>query len=185
MDPDRINRVSIAGSEGASHRPKPFWRKMSTSDISGLMHVADKIHPELPETASVFTERVKLSPAGCLVLVDGAEICGYAISHPIRHDEPPALDSLLGEIAQDADQYYIHDLAILSKYRGQGLAAECIEQIFAIAKSYPTTTLISVYGTECFWGRFGFVPEPMGAKLLEKVRGYGQDARYLSKKNSE
>jgi hypothetical protein len=78
-------------------------RKMSVSDIEGLLRVANEIHPNLPESDYVFTERVKLFPEGCLVLVEGDEVCGYAISYPIRHRQPPALDSLLGEIAPDAD----------------------------------------------------------------------------------
>ncbi len=43
---------------------------------------------------------------GCPVLVEGEdeEVCGYAILHTIRRRHPPALDSLLGEIAPDADQ---------------------------------------------------------------------------------
>ena len=161
------------------------WRKMSITDLDGLLRVADKIHPDLPESNSVFTERVKLFPEGCLVLVEGEEVCGYAISHPIRHHQPPALDTLLGEIAPDADQYYIHDLAILPRFRGRGLAAECIDKLLAVAKvkRFPTTCLVSVYGTSPFWRRFGFVPEPVDGVLSEKLRGYGEDAVYLSRKN--
>lgn len=161
------------------------WREMSVSDIEGLVRVADEIHPDLPEGDHVFTERMKLFPEGCLVLVEGDEVCGYAISHPIRHRQPPALDSLLGEIAPDANQYYIHDVAITSRLRGRGLAAECIRKLLAIAKRYPTTSLVSVYGTAPFWGRFGFVPEPVDAVLAEKLRNYGDDATYLSRQNSQ
>lgn len=161
------------------------WRKMSVSDIEGLRRVGDEIHPDLPESDYVFTERVKLFPEGCLVLVECDKVCGYAISHPIRHRQPPALDSLLGEIAPDADQYYIHDLAILPRFRGRGLAAECISKLSAVAKRYPTTCLVSAYGTAPFWGRFGFVPEPVDAVLSEKLREYGADATYLSRQNGQ
>jgi hypothetical protein len=92
---------------------------MTVKDIDGLLRVGDEVHPELPEGAHVFTERVQLFPQGCLVLAADDEVCGYAISHPIRSRQPPALDSLLGEIPGDADQYYIHDVAILSKVRGR------------------------------------------------------------------
>lgn len=161
------------------------WRKMSVSDIEGLLRVADEIHPDLPESDYVYAERMKLFPGGCLVLVEGEEVCGYAISHPIRHRQPPVLDSLLGEIAPDADQYYIHDLAILPRLRGSGLAAECMDRLFAVAERYRTTCLVSVYGTAPFWGRFGFVPEPVDAILSEKLRDYGADAIYLSRQNGQ
>jgi GNAT superfamily N-acetyltransferase len=130
---------------------------------------------------------VNLFPEGCLVLVEEGDesdnICGYAISHPIRQRQPPALDSLLGEIPSDADQYYIHDLAILPKFRGGGLAAECIRKLFEVARRYPTTCLVSVYGTTPFWGRFGFVAEPVDEALSEKLCEYGADAAYLSRRN--
>jgi ribosomal protein S18 acetylase RimI-like enzyme len=113
------------------------------------------------------------------------ELCGYVISHPIRRLQPPALNSLLGKIASDADQYYIHDLAILPQLRGRGLAQECMIKLFAIAERYPTTCLISVYGTERFWGRFGFVPVQIDGVLERKLLGYGDDAIYLERKNEE
>ena len=163
------------------------WRELSVSDIPNLTRVADKIHPDLPESDEVFAERVKLFPGGCLGLVESKsdELCGYVISHPIRRLQPPALDSLLGEIASDADQYYIHDLAILPKLRGRDLARVCINKLFAIAKQYPTTCLISVYGTQHFWSRFGFVPVQIDDVLEKKLLDYGDDATYLERKNEE
>ena len=166
---------------------KACWRELSVNDIKSLARVADKIHPDLPESDAIFAERVKLFPGGCLGLVEGKsnELCGYVISHPIRHLQPPALDSLLGEVASDADQYYIHDLAILPKLQGRELARECINKLFAIAKRYPTTCLISVYGTQQFWSRFGFVTVQIDDVLAKKLLDYGDDATYLERKNEE
>ena len=161
------------------------WRQMSVSDVEGVLRVAEEVHPDLPESGNVFTERVELFPNGCLVLVEDGKVCGYAISHPIRRHQPPTLNSLLGEIASDAAQYYIHDLAIVSKVRGRGLAAECMDKLLEIAKRYPSICLISVYGTASFWGRFGFVAEPIDGVLAEKLRDYGEDAVYLSRQNSQ
>ena len=163
------------------------WCEFSVNDINSLARVAGKIHPDLPESDEAFAERVELCPEGCLGLWEGKgnELCGYVISHPIKHRQPPALSSLLGKIASDADQYYIHDLAILPKLRGRGLAQECINTLFAIAKRYPTTCLISVYGTEPFWSRFGFVPVQIDDVLEKKLQDYGDDAVYLERKNEE
>jgi ribosomal protein S18 acetylase RimI-like enzyme len=168
-------------------KAKAAWRNLSVNDIESLVRVADEIHPDLPESDEVFAERVKLFPEGCLALVEGEgdELCGYVISHPIRRRQPPALNSVLGEIAPDADQYYIHDLAILPKFRGYGLAQECLNKLFAIAKRFPTTCLVSVYGTGPFWGRFGFVPEEIDEVLEKKLLGYGDDAEYLERKNEK
>ena len=162
-----------------------IWRQMSLDDVSGLLRVAEVIHPELEEGDYVFAERIKLFPEGCLVLKDGDDVCGYAISHPIRLGQPPALDSLLGVIEPNASQYYIHDVAILPKFRGLGLAGECVRRLLEVAKRYPTTCLVSVYGTVPFWSRFGFVTELVDGYLSEKLREYGEDATFLSRLNSQ
>lgn len=78
--------------------PSVAWHQLSTSNVESLIRLADKFHPDLPESEQVFAERLKLFPEGCLALVDSEsdELYGYAISHPIRRRQPPALDSLLG-----------------------------------------------------------------------------------------
>ncbi|KAL4951506.1 hypothetical protein BDW69DRAFT_169857 [Aspergillus filifer] len=152
------------------------------------MRVADAVHPGLPESSRVFTERVKLYPEGCLVLADtGGQICGYAISHPIRYHQPPALDTLLGKIVSDANTYYIHDIAILPEFRGGGLAAECVNKLLEVASrsGFQACELVSVYGTEAFWARFGFLKGQVGDLLQDKLRGYGEEAVYLSRLNDK
>jgi Acetyltransferase (GNAT) family len=183
---DKSNHWSFRPSQlKAIHPAMATWRRMSVSDIKGVLTVADEIHPDLPESDRVFAERTKIFPKGCLVLVEGGEVCGYVISHPIRQGQPPALDTLLGELATDADQYYIHDLAILSRLRGRGLTAVCIEQLFVVAGRYPTTCLVSVYGTAPFWARYGFEAVLVDEALSRKLRDYGADAIFLSRRNGQ
>ena len=169
-------------------KAKAAWCQLSASNIESLVRIADKLHPDLPESAQVFAERLKLFPEGCLALVEaeGGELYGYAISHPILRRQPPALNSLLGELASDADQYYIHDLVVVPEVRGWGLARNCIEKLLAtVAKRYSTTSLVCVYGTAPFWGRFGFVPEKIDEGMEQKLLDYGDDATYLERKNEE
>jgi GNAT superfamily N-acetyltransferase len=160
------------------------WREMTVGDIPGILRVADEVHPDLPESSEMFTERVNLFPQGCLILTNAdGEVCGYIISHPIPYHQPPALDSLLGEINPEANQYYIHDLAILPKLRGQRCAAGGVKKLLKIAEErFPSTCLISVYSTSAFWARFGFIIEPIDddAVLKEKLRDYGDGATYMS-----
>lgn len=166
--------------------PKVYqWRDLMSKDISQVVQIADKIHPGLPERHEVFAERLKVFPEGCLALVNtkSDELCGYLISHPIITYQPPPLDTLIGEIPPGADQYYIHDLAILPESRGGGRAKEAVAKVLDIAKQYPTTCLISVYGTSGFWGRFGFREPVLGDGLQRKVAVYGEDAVFLERKN--
>ncbi|KAF1845197.1 uncharacterized protein K460DRAFT_366081 [Cucurbitaria berberidis CBS 394.84] len=166
---------------------KAVWYKLSVNDTESLLSIANKIHPDLPESLEVFIERINLYPEGCLALIDeqgkGNKLYGYVISHPIIRRQPPALNSLLKEISPDADQYYIHDLAILSEARGCGFAQECISKLLAIAERFETTSLISVYDSTSFWGRFGFVSGESDNGLERKLRDYGEDAVYLERRN--
>ncbi|KAJ9161779.1 Acyl-CoA N-acyltransferase [Coniochaeta hoffmannii] len=161
------------------------WRHMTPSDLHSVLRISQQVHPSLPESEAVFAERLDLFPEGCLVLVQDDEVCGYAISHPIRHRQPPALDSLLGDIAPDADQYYIHDVAVLPSFRGRALARGCVEKLIAVAKGYgyPESCLVSVYGTKSFWARFGFVAGEKDEGMREKLRDYGDDATFMLRKN--
>ncbi|EUC36352.1 hypothetical protein COCCADRAFT_34201 [Bipolaris zeicola 26-R-13] len=168
-------------------KTKLQWRTLTPALLPHLSHIAATIHPGLAERDAVFLERITLFPTGCLGLFDEESntLYGYLISHPIRHQEPPELDSLLGEIAEDADQYYIHDLAILAEARGSGLAQRGVEKVLGTAaQAYKTSCLASVYGTTAFWGKFGFEkPEVVSARLGEKLLGYGDEAVYLERKN--
>jgi ribosomal protein S18 acetylase RimI-like enzyme len=161
------------------------WRDLTLKDINSLIQVASQIHPGLPERAEVFAERVRLFPEGCLALTDrnSRDLVGYAISHPIRNRQPPELDCLLGEIDPDADQYYIHDLAILPAYNGRGNAREAMEILIKVAERYESACLVSVYGTAVFWRRFGFEDVEVNEELKTKLLGYGKDAVMLERES--
>jgi GNAT superfamily N-acetyltransferase len=164
---------------------------MHPSDLPSVMRIANEIHHALPETEAVFRERLHLFPAGCFVLCDSeiGILGGYVMSFPIRRGKPPALNALLGgEIPPDADQYYLHDLAILPAFRGRGLAKDGVGRVLEVAKGlgYVTVCLISVYGTVLFWKRLGFEePEPgqVDEVMREKLRGYGEEATYLVRRD--
>lgn len=159
----------------------PDWRPMRASDLRAVLDVSNAVHPDLPEGEAVFAERLALFPEGCLVLADGATIEGYALSHPIRRFRPPALNSLLGALPADADDYYIHDVVVAPWRRGGGHAAIGVRRLLAIASAYETTSLVSVYGTAAFWARFGF--RPASRDMAAKLRPYGANAVYMLRRN--
>ncbi|USP77818.1 hypothetical protein yc1106_05092 [Curvularia clavata] len=180
-----------------AHSPATLeWRPLSPNDTAQVVKIASSIHQDLPERDAVFEERITLFPEGCLGLFkttnqdqgqrqeQDQQLCGYILSHPIPHHSPPSLDTLLTQIAPNATQYYIHDLAILAEFRGSGLAQRGVEKVLeTAAKEYETSSLVSVYGTSGFWGRFGFRQVDVEEKLREKVRGYGEEAVFLERKN--
>ena len=169
------------------------WRAMRESDLAAVLALADLIHPDLPEDPAIFAERLALCPEGCFVLdaggldagpldpdpLDaGGHIAGYTLAHPIRHLDPPPLNTLLGAIPPDADAFFIHDVAIAPQMRGQGLAGPVVAALLAVARGFPRACLVSVYGTVPFWERFGFV-DASDALPRGKLAGYGADARFM------
>jgi GNAT superfamily N-acetyltransferase len=153
------------------------WRGMRPDDLDAVLAVADVVHPALPESRAVFAERLTLFPRGCLVLAADGAVGGYAVSHPIRRFAPPALDTLIGTLPADADDYYIHDVAIRPEHRRGGAASIAVGLLLDNAREYATSSLVAVYGSAAFWSRFGFVEttEVIGGKLAP----YGPGAVYM------
>ena len=91
----------------------------------------------------------------------------------------------MGEIPDDAAQFYIHDVVVSPDLRGQGYASKGIEKVLAVAEriGYPTTCLIAVYNMIEFWKSFGFLPEPVEGELREKLRLYGDVAEFCVRAN--
>ena len=160
--------------------PSPSWRNMNAADLPAIMAAAAEVHPDYPEGEAVFAERLALHPAGCLVLAGGKGIGGYVLSHPWRFGQVPALDSLLGALPEDADIYYIHDLALLPVARGSGAASACVHRLAAHARAsgFARMALVAVGNSAGFWRRQGF-REAHDEALARKLASYDDAARYL------
>jgi GNAT superfamily N-acetyltransferase len=158
------------------------WRPMLASDLDAVKALSDRLHPGLVERREVFADRLAVFPTGCLVLVAGGAIAGYGVSHPAKWGDPPHLDRLLGSLRPDVDSYYIHDVALAPEQRGTGRAAAGVSLLLAVAEAFPTTALVSVYGTAPFWARFGFV-DVTATMPPGRLAPYGDDARYMSRQN--
>jgi ribosomal protein S18 acetylase RimI-like enzyme len=104
-----------------------------------------------------------LSP-GSYVLLNQKQVVGYLISHPYIRDKSAPLNTLIHEIPETPDTWYIHDLAILPEFRGRGMVRPVLEDIKALALSHgiKELSLVSVYGTEVFWTKMGFRHAPNG-----------------------
>jgi ribosomal protein S18 acetylase RimI-like enzyme len=153
---------------------------MTAADLPAVMAVAAEVHPNYPEGEVVFAERLALHPAGCLVSAVGEGLGGYVLSHPWRLRQVPALDSLLGALPDDADAYYIHDLALLPVARGGGAALACVDKLAAHASAcgFARMALVAVGNSAGFWRRHGF-HEAHDEALARKLASYDDAARYM------
>lgn len=161
---------------------RAIWRAVTSADLPAVMAVAAAVHPGYPEDEEVFAERLALYPAGCLCLADAQGVAGYALSHPWRLREVPALNTLLGAIPADAAAYYIHDLALLPRTRGAGAAADIVAHLaeHARASGLAIMALIAVNGSAGFWQRHGFrvTHDP---SLDRKLASYDDAACYMTR----
>lgn len=158
------------------------WRAMSGYDLKTVQAVAAVVHPGFFESPQVLAERQLLYSAGCHILEINDRPAGYVLSHPWRFGQLPALDSLLGSIPADADTYYLHDLALLPVSRGIGAADHIVQALtkHAVAREYPTLSLVAVNGSQGFWERHGFTVREISA-LTAKLSSYEDAARFMVK----
>lgn len=154
---------------------------MEPGDLPGILAAADAVHPGYPESEAVFAERLALCPEGCLVLADAEGVSGYLVSHPWR-GLPPALDTLLGSLPDNPEFWYIHDIALLPRMRGQGAASAALSAIAVRAQraDFMRMALVAIGGTLPFWQRQGFAVVDNPA-LAAKLRSYDADARFMER----
>jgi hypothetical protein len=159
---------------------KPRWRPAQPSDLDAISAIAARIHPDLPERPEVFSEKLRLCPDGCRVLAAGDETVGYGLSHPWTQHRIPPLDDFLEALPDDADCFYVHDVAVLAGGRG-GAARAYVAEIEDLARSsgIATLALVSVYDTRPLWQRLGFRPVAADAELRAKLKPYGDNATYM------
>ena len=159
------------------------WRAMTGYDFGAVFEIAKQVHPGFFEAEAVLAEKFALYRNGCYLLEVSERPAGYVLSHPWKHGSLPALDTLLGAIPEDADTYYIHDLALLPLTRGVGAAGKIVEALtkHGLAMGFPTMSLVAVNGSIPFWEKQGFVVEHR-PELAEKLAAYEDAARYMVKR---
>lgn len=154
------------------------WRAMTGYDLDAVFAIAGAVHPGFFEARAVLAEKFTLYRNGCYLLEVAERPAGYVLSHPWRQGEAPPLDTLLGAIPDDADSYYIHDLALLPLTRGVGAAGRIMAALtkHAMAMDFSRMSLVAVNGSRGFWERQGF-----GVENRSGLAGYGPEAHYMVK----
>ncbi|HEV7287821.1 GNAT family N-acetyltransferase [Sphingomonas sp.] len=143
------------------------WRAMTVADLPAVTAISAAVHGRYGEPVEVYAERLALWPTGCFVWQQGDAIAGLLVAHPWHRATSPELGALLGAIPQDADSFYLHDIALLPETRGQGAgkAATALVIDCARATGYRDITLVAVNGAEAFWTTQGFA--------IVEAGGYG------------
>lgn len=131
----------------------------------------------LSEGDRALRSRGRASPGTCFVLETGDRVAGYVLALPYPRFRYPDL-TRPEERTFDSRNLHLHDLVIADDLRGRGLGSRLLRHLTAVAgrSSYERISLIAVGGTESFWVRHGYRPDP-GAEL---PGSYGDGAVYMS-----
>lgn len=161
------------------HSPT-HWRLMGEDDLASVSAVAKDVHPDFPEDDAVFLNRLALHAKGAYVLEVENSVVGYAITHPWKNFDIPALNTVLPALPQQSGTYYIHDIALLDTARGTGAAGRIVSILarHAMELGFKTLSLVAVNGSSGFWQKQGFeiIEQP---NLEPKLKTYSDDACFM------
>jgi ribosomal protein S18 acetylase RimI-like enzyme len=156
------------------------WRAMTGYDLPAVQAIADTVHADFYEAPDVLAGRLQLYRNGCYLLEIGDRPAGYVLSHPWRQGDLPALNTRLGGLPENADTYYIHDIALMPVARRIGAASRIVRALVkhAEAERYPSMSLVAVHESAPFWQRHGFAASDV-PELYGKLLSYDAGARYM------
>ncbi len=156
------------------------WNPLTPDASFSVFSIAEEIHTELGERREVFEEKITLAPSFCRGLYADTTLVGYGIAHPWTLYSIPPLDSFIHDLPVNPTCVYIHDVALLPEMRGKGAASEYIHFVKEQAKKnkIDVIALVSVYGTDVFWKKYGFTIMD-SRKIESSLSAYGTTARYM------
>jgi GNAT superfamily N-acetyltransferase len=153
---------------------------MKPADIPAVAEIAERAHPLFPEEPEVFAEKQRLFSSFCFILEFGGAIAGYCLAHPWTRNRVPTLNRLLESAPDTTDCLFVHDVAIAPSARGKGATGTLMETLVVTAKRHRlgAITLVSLYGSDRLWRRYGFVATDIER---DQIASYGPSALYMSK----
>jgi hypothetical protein len=159
------------------------WAPLLLDHLGRVNEIADSVHTTLPERPEVFEEKCRLFPEGCRVLVSSDRVIGYGVSHPWLLGQIPPLDEFLNALPDQPTCLYLHDIVVLPEARGQNAAGSFVKLLEDVARQRSIThlALVSVYGTDALWSRYGFAVANR-PELAAKLSTYGPTAKYMTRK---
>lgn len=137
------------------------FRLLTSGDMRALHELeADVYVPALHVSDASFLRLMELYPEGAIGVFDEEGLCGYAFGVPVAAGTTLDLQVPLEGLAEGADTFYIHDVAVARRRRGTGLGVVLATRLVdhARARGFTRGELVSVQGSALFWEKLGFRP---------------------------
>src|SRR6185437_16720423 len=129
-------------------------RPLVPDDLRSLRRLeAEAYLPSLLVSDASFLRLIDLFPDGAIGAFDGDGLCGYAFGVPLTSGTVLDLRVPLAAVPAGADVFYIHDVAVARRCRGQGLGRRLVACMLAVAREhhFARVELVSVQGSDSFW----------------------------------
>lgn len=159
-------------------------RPLAAQDLPGLLAVQQACYgAAFAESADVFARRLA-SPAQCsLVIVQDGEVVAYLAAYRSCLGKVTPLHGDFTACATP-DTLYLHDMAVLPRCAGQGLARALLMPLWAHARAEGLrhSALVSVQGSQGYWQRQGYAAQAVpDAHQRQHLASYGAGAVYMAR----
>lgn len=162
-------------------------RPLRPGDLQALMGIQLACYgAAYAESAQVYARRLA-HPQHCSLAVEqNGTLLAYLAAY---WSEAGKVTPLHGdfEVCAAPGVLYLHDMAVHPAHAGQGLASRLLAALWPQARQRGifTSCLVSVQGTQDYWRRHGYLPQPLSdPQQLQRLSGYGKHAGYMQRMDS-
>lgn len=167
----------------------PYLRSVTTPDLPVVLDIQSRCYAKaFHEPLAAFQAKLTELESAWLAWTDGRP-AGYLFTITLTLAHTASLPSLADTSVPHTDStnhlpdcLYLHDLAVLPEYRGQGISRLLFGAALARAQAMrlPRMALVAVQGSLPFWQSLGFqqvqVPPP---SIQAKLASYGEGATFM------
>lgn len=152
-------------------------REIEEIDFPHIMKI-EVSNYDSPEELCVLKEKWLNNPSYCFVAED-VEICGFIIAYPACTEHVAKLHSKKTEImSNDIKSLYVHDIAVLDKFKGIGIGSQLYNHACMVAKERGLTksNLVAVNKiASIFWEKYDYFP----TDTIASKYGYEDEATVM------
>ncbi|QGZ38102.1 ribosomal protein S18 acetylase RimI-like enzyme [Pseudoduganella flava] len=160
-------------------------RALAPGDLPHLLNIQLACYgPDFIESADVYARRLASAVNCSLVCERAGAVCAYLAAYRSVHGKVTPLHGEFEPSERTPDTLYLHDMAVLPAYAGQGLAQALLERLWEQGRAWGLrhTALVSVQDTEGFWARHGYVPQSLlDEEERARLASYGAGAVYMAR----
>jgi ribosomal protein S18 acetylase RimI-like enzyme len=158
-------------------------RPLQANDLPALLEIQLACYRrDFIEHEEVYARRLA-SAANCSLAIErGGQVCGYLAAYHSAHGKVTPLHGDFESPQGTPDTLYLHDMAVSPSHAGQGMARALLEALWARGRAAGLlrTALVSVQGSQAYWARHGYIPQPLrDAQERARLASYGDGAVYM------